>query len=172
MQFNELKIPPLREDLELIPGGVNAAGDETYIVRDVKANRYIRIGADIFKIMAHWEVGASFEDFIKILQNKGVDVTLDELKDSLQKLSKAQLIEIAPELITKSIIEKGEKKFKNTFEKFIHNYLFFKIPLFYPDRFIKDTLIYSDFFFSRTFILFSLSLAAISIFFLIPQLAR
>lgn len=172
MQSSEEKLPPLREDLELIPGGVNDAGDETFVVRDVRANQYVKIGADIFKILANWQTGVPLDEFIQILRENNIDISSNELKDCLGKLSKAQLIDTDPQLITKSIIEKEEKYFKNIFDSFIHNYLFFKIPIFYPDKFVKSALKYSDIFFSKSFIIFSLSLAVVCIFFLIPQVDR
>ena len=99
MQFSEQKLPPLREDLELIPGEINDQGEQTFIVRDIRANRYVRLGADAFKILAFWEPGLSVEEFMDLLHRDGLLISPEEFQACVVKLSKAQLIEMPPEEI-------------------------------------------------------------------------
>lgn len=172
MQFSEQKLPPLREDLELIPGEINDQGEQTFIVRDIRANRYVRLGADAFKILAFWEPGLSVEEFMDLLHRDGLLISPEEFQACVVKLSQAQLIEMPPEEITKKVIAKEGDKKKHLFDKFIHNYLFFKIPIVYPDKFINRTINYSGPFFSKEFIFLTAGIFLISLFFVIPQIDR
>lgn len=172
MQSDNPRLPPLREDLELIPGEINSSGEKTFIVRDIRANRYIRIGADTFRILANWKNGSTIDDFHASLLKIGILIDKKELEECLKKIIAVNLVQEHGASITEKIIKKKAGKSKNLFNKFIHNYLFFKIPLFYPDRFIKRTLFLSDIFFSATFLAVSLCLAVVAIFFLIPQIDR
>lgn len=172
MQSDQEIIPPLREDLELIPDKINQFGDQTYIIRDIRANRYVRIGADTFRIMALWQPNITFDKFQIFLLKNSIDISKDELRRCIHKISTANLLQHRPEFYTQKIRDANSKKYKNLIDKAIHSYLFIKIPLLYPDKFIKKTLFLSDVFFSRYFLLLSSCAALIAIFFLIPQLDR
>lgn len=106
MQSDNPRLPPLREDLELIPGEINSSGEKTFIVRDIRANRYIRIGADTFRILANWKNGSTIDDFHASLLKIGILIDKKELEECLKKIIAVNLVQEHGASITEKIIKK------------------------------------------------------------------
>ena len=163
---SDKKLPPLREDLELISLETGDASIRDFIVRDVRSNTYIRIGRDTARLLHLWEGGLDWDVFLKRVADNGLAISPDELATCIRDLARAQFFDAVPERVPQ------KNPLQNITQQIIKNYLFFKIPLFYPDRFIARLLPWVEPLFSRLFLSVTAALGLIALFYAVPQWER
>ncbi len=129
-------LPPLREDLVLFPSSDHLDGSPSWVVQDPVRNKFVRIGWLEFELLSHWQDDAlavvvavsrattlrpAVEDvlaFAGFLQSQGL-VRLGRARD----LAQARAVPRKPGL--------------TDWHWWLHNYLFFRIPLVRPDRWLQ-----------------------------------
>ena len=129
-----LRLPALRQDLELI-SGQDENGEASFVIRDVIHNRYIEISADTGRLLANWKVDASVPEFVAHLAERGISVGEVDVSSFIMFL-------IRSDLVHRGVTHESAKQpslFKRIFDFSLHNYLFLRIPLVYPDAFLKRT---------------------------------
>lgn len=57
MSAFEVRLPPLREDLQLLAGPAALDGSPTWTIHDPARNRYFRIGRPAFQMLSRWSLG-------------------------------------------------------------------------------------------------------------------
>ena len=138
----DISLPVLRDDLQLTPGPTAADGSPSWTIYDPLRNRYFRIGWAAFQMLCFWSAGSS-----NALQN--------QLKlNTTCALSEADVREFIRLLFANNLtlqpIEAGYQAYLQQFrasrpvwyKQLLHSYLFFRIPLLRPDRFLRATLPY------------------------------
>lgn len=147
----KLQITPLREDLNLFQGPTSRDGSPTWTLHDPVRNQFFSIGWVEFEMLARWPLS----DAEKIVNSVNNETTLminnENLEEFMMFLVKNQLVSVsgpnARERLT-AIKKTGEKDF---FTWLLHNYLFFRIPLVKPERFLKAVYPYVRFIYSKGF---------------------
>jgi len=142
-------LPPLRKDLELVDGPPDIDGEKTYLIKDIVRNLFITISHDTFLVLSVWEPGLSPDQFIEHLGRFDVHLEHEQLERFLAFLSQNQLVWQNAETLAarRDQISTG----KHVFDWFLHNYLFFKIPLLYPNKFLIRTNRLLNFIYTRKF---------------------
>ena len=107
-----LPLPPLREDLRFV--STNGAAT----IFDPVRNRYYRLPASAAKALADWESGA---------------ISQDDAEALIQFLAQSKLT-AAPAGGTQALIDERSKANHSLPMRLVHNYLFFRVPLFRPQR--------------------------------------
>ena len=104
-----------------------------------------------FKLIKNWKGGEDIKNFEKKINSSGIDASEEEIKSFINFLYQNNLI-IQPtgQNITYLMQQKNSMK-KSWLMHAIHNYLFFKIPLFKPDDWLSKTLKYVKHFASKKF---------------------
>lgn len=127
----------LREDLEITPGASDWTGAPSCLIHDPVSNRFFRLGARAMKILKHWK-----------------PVSADRLADRLkaremETFSPGEVEDIAKFLLANSLaVDKTAQAWRNfhlrtqaghraLWKKMVHGYLFFRLPLVRPQRFIN-----------------------------------
>jgi putative peptide zinc metalloprotease protein len=87
-----------------------------------------------------------------IAKTTTLNLDISDVKNVIAFLQKNELLQSNGSGNVDWLIEKKENQKKSTYEKIIHGYLFFRIPLFRPDSFLKKVLPYVNFYFNRYFI--------------------
>ncbi|HBN50751.1 MAG TPA: peptidase M50, partial [Thalassospira sp.] len=165
----ELVVPPLREDLRLLPAGTDEYGAPCWTIHDPVRNRYFRIGYAAFEMLRRWPLRqgqaiiericrdtvlsvdeASLNGLIKFLHGNGL----------LQRDSNETVAEFS------RIANAGKPPF---WKWAIHNYLFVRVPLVHPDGFLRKTQPIADIIASRAVQLGVLILGLIGIFLTLRQ---
>lgn len=148
-------MPVLREELALLPGPALADGQPSHMLHDPVRNLFFQIDWPTFEVLKRWHLhnAASIADAVSretTLQLDAVDV--DEVviffKDN--QLLRPQLggaAEFAASL---------RKRRGGVGQWLLHNYLFFRVPLLKPDRWLSRLAPYADFFYSRHFLFLTL----------------
>ncbi len=154
-------LPQLRDDLELIPGPRSRTGAPTWTIYDPVRNRFFRIDYIAFTILSHWELGNVAE------MTQAVERTIhmrpcEEDFDELLSFLKINMLIKRETASSVKEIQTIRKASKLSWGKWaVHNYLFFRIPLVSPQRFLMATkAVGSAFISKKAFGIFCLLLIA------------
>ncbi len=149
-------LPILRQDLQLLPGPTAADGSPCWSLHDRVRNTFFRLGWLEFELLSRWATPAR------------PLVTLNELVDQVNrettlKTAENDVISLERFLLVNSLLEarspetlallhsRMTRKIKLG-RRLLHNYLFFRIPLFSSDRFLQATLPFTRLLVSRAFV--------------------
>lgn len=132
-------LPPLREDLSLLAGPSDKSGAPTWTIFDPVRNRYFRLGHMEVEMLRRWHAGQS-------------DRLLDTIaKETLFEADPERLFELVKFLRGNHLLRRNDKEAGPEFQRvrsagrsvwwkwLVHNYLFIRIPLVRPDRFLRAT---------------------------------
>ncbi|MFD0916039.1 biotin/lipoyl-binding protein [Pseudahrensia aquimaris] len=135
----ELRVPQLREDLEILEGWPSHNGAPTWLLFDPLRNRYFRINNSMFQMLAFWES----DEFSKITERAAAalhrPVEGGELGEFVKFLFANELTAKPLDGEATSYARIEAQKHKSLFGRALHGYLFFKVPLFRPQRFLRAT---------------------------------
>lgn len=140
--------PALRPELRLYPGPNDINGQPTWTLQDPVRGRFYRINFLFFEVIRALEITSGPESFqAHIKQNSAAILNEKDLQAVFRFLNENQL--------TSGPKNPPDPHIKRPFwERMLHGYLFFKIPLFRPDAFIGKTLPYIRILGSKAIFLF------------------
>jgi putative peptide zinc metalloprotease protein len=148
------KLPKLRQDLKLYPGPRHRDGSPSWRVLDPIRNRFFEIGWLEFELLARW---ADHEDVASLIRHVAGETPLqpteDEVVDFIKFLTDSQLVvPEGPEAVGR-LRQRWMHAKRPWYERLFHNYLFFRIPLVKPDKFLEATMSVANVFYTRAFAL-------------------
>lgn len=149
-ESNRAPLPVLRDELRLIPGKSDAAGDTVWRIYDPVQHRYIEVDTVTVEMLSLWRSANTAEDLRQELERlKGIAVTTDAI-DGLIRFAYANFLTIdqAGGNWTQ-LADQARRSEKSWGSWLLHNYLFFRVPLAKPQRFLDDTLAFVEPLFSR-----------------------
>ncbi len=150
----EKKWPTLREDLSLYNGPRSPDGTPTWTLYDPAVHRYFRLGWLEFECLQRWTLGDADTIAQAISHDTPIDVDVLDVEEVGKFLVNYQLTK--PQGAEASVL--FARKRKAAQPKFwtwlLHNYLFLRIPLIQPDRYLKKALPWVRYLFHPYFIKF------------------
>lgn len=162
-------LPPLREDLGLFPGPVLQDGSPSWTIHDPVRNRYHRIGREAFDMLRHWHVGSA-KKLLATLRDSAVSLpTLEEVEWMANFLHANMLVQRKSADDIAGLMRIAQASKSSWSRQLLHNYLFFRIPLVRPQRFLNATRKIADLFFSKSFLILLLCLGAIGVYLVARQ---
>ncbi len=157
-------LPPLRQEILLHPGPTNHDGSPSWVLEDPGRDLFFQIGWMEAEILARWHL----ETAEKITDSVNSETTLHVDSDHILNVSRF--------LVFNSLTRDGSAvgrflrevrmRSEGSLGKFLlSNYLFFRIPLLKPDRFLSRTLpLVKGLFINRPFFLLTCMAALLGIF--------
>ena len=145
----EILLPKIREDLKLLETSPCEDGSKQWTLFDPIQNKYFTIGIDTFDLIKYWQAGISTKEFIKRLEKFDYEIEEESLLTFINFLTHSGLIQCQNQEDNKRIIEQKKKSKQNLFKWLMHNYLFIKIPLFKPDKWLNRNYHKIDFLYSK-----------------------
>ncbi len=134
-------LPHIREDLQLHAGPRSVDGALQWLVHDPVLNRFVMIGRTayvLFQLLAEYR---SAPDVITAAWSRfGVAIDDRQLSDFVQFVHNHSLARDPPEGGWRYFAGIAQKKHRNLGSRLLHNYLFFRIPVFHAERFLRATL--------------------------------
>jgi len=162
-------LPPLRQDINLYPGPRKRDGSPTWSLHDPVNNRFFRIGWLEFELLSRWHTG----DADTLLQQVNTGTTLhadmSHVMELLDFLKTSQLIQARGKQAINDLYDKAMTGRKHIASWLLQNYLFLRIPLVRPDRFLTRTLPYIRFVFTRGFALALVATTLLGIYLVMRQ---
>ncbi len=155
-------LPALREELNLLPGPTLADGQPSHTLHDPVRNLFFQLDWPTFQVLSRWHLG----DPHAILAGVRGDTTLAlepaDLESVYRFLYENQLLQVlpgsAPEMAQRLQARQGSLG-----HKLLHGYLFFRIPLVRPDRWLTRLAPHLGFFFSARFLWLTLAALALGL---------
>lgn len=152
-------LPQLREELAIFPAPRLADGQPCWTLHDPTRNRFFQIDWLTFEVLSRWPMGNPEV----IAEDIGNATTLHPESDEVQYiaafLAENELLQLAPDpALAKRMAARLQARKGSLWQRLLHGYLFFRIPLLRPDAWLTRLAPQLDFFYSPAF--FRLSLLA------------
>ena len=137
---DDIVLPPLRDDLQILSGTPTAEGVPTWNILDPVRHQYFQIGWAAFQLLSQWHLGSVARLIEAVSRSTTAKVTRGDVMELIQFLYRHNLTRDAPMGGSQGLLAQAEQAKQHWLIKLLHTYLFFRIPLFNPDRFLKRTL--------------------------------
>ncbi|SOD90769.1 site-2 protease family protein [Caenispirillum bisanense] len=135
----EQPLPPLRDDLRLLPGPTARDGSPTWTIHDPVRNRYHRLGWAAFEMLARWPAGTGAAVCARVAAETTLAPGKAELEQLLRFLRANALVDMGSAADRGQWTRQAEAMRQRWSSWLLHNYLFFRIPLVRPDGFLRRT---------------------------------
>ncbi|NNJ84689.1 MAG: M50 family metallopeptidase, partial [Gammaproteobacteria bacterium] len=133
-------LPPLRDELALYPGAPANDGSPTWLIHDPIRNRFFHIGWGSFEIISRWALGDPAVVSQQVCDETTLTVTDDDVLATVRFLVTNHLLRVQNAEGTAYLLDFMTRAKQSWFRRLLLNYLFFKIPLIRPDRFLSATV--------------------------------
>ena len=132
--------PKLREELDLLPGPVLADGQPSWTLHDPSRNLFFRIDWPTFEVMQRWDMADCALIAEDIDSNTTLSMDSKEVEEILRFMTTHQLVQPADPHSAAKMSERWQTLNQGWWKWLLHHYLFFRIPLWNPDRWLSSTL--------------------------------
>jgi putative peptide zinc metalloprotease protein len=144
-------LPPLRDELMLHPGPPGADGAPSWTLEDPARGRYFRLGWAEIEMLARWDRDDPAVIAAAITQETTLTVGAMEVEAFIRFLISANLVRVAGPRALGQLHDQAQAARMNPVAFLLKNYLFIRIPLVRPDRFLDRTIGLAAPFFSPVF---------------------
>lgn len=143
-------LPGLRPDLQIFPGPADPDGGPTWSIFDPVRNAYFRIGRPAREILIRWGLGRVGAVARAVCDQTTVKIDDDDVQDFVRFLQLNELTVAADKASVAWLTKRAGLRKKSLLSQAVHGYLFFRVPLLRPDRFLTATMGFVEPLFSRT----------------------
>ncbi len=130
-------LPALRPDLQLSPAAPGLDGAPQWTLADPLRGRYFKLGAVAVRLLRHWTLGEPQRVLDAANAEPGMPLGAAELEEMLRFLRGHDLIAAADEEQRASYGLKAGASKQSLWNRVLHQYLFFRVPLWRPDAFLN-----------------------------------
>ncbi len=166
----DIRIPPIRQDLKVYKTGYDQDGAPTWTLYDPLSDNYFKIGWFEFECLKRFEKCLSANQLIASISNETtLEPDLDDIKEFISFLLFNSLLKANSADVQKIMTEQKDKGQSSFFKKTFARYMYTVIPLFKPTAFLKKVYPYIEFLYTREFFIFVLCLLSLGIFFTLQR---
>ncbi|MCA1938769.1 MAG: HlyD family efflux transporter periplasmic adaptor subunit [Dechloromonas sp.] len=127
------RLPPLRQDLGIHAAPATLDGAPSWHLHDPAANVFYQIGWPAFEILSRWSLGDPAQIVDAIHQETTLEIDIDTIKSVVDFLERHHLLEGNDARHTATLTTALKARKQHWAKWLMHNYLFFRLPLFRPD---------------------------------------
>ncbi len=138
-QSQSTLLPELRQDLQLMQGAPSIEGQPRWMVYDPLRHRYFEIPQSTFEILSAWTPGDPGLLRLRTEQLHQRSISDQEIDDVIYFATTNSLCADPPEGDSRQYLDRIEKPQRGWLSHAIHNYLFFRVPLLRPQRFLQQS---------------------------------
>lgn len=157
-------LSPLRDELILHAGPANRDGSPSWTLEDPLRGLYFRIGWAEMAMLSRWSMGNAAQIVADVNQTSALMLDDSDVQYFNRFLQANSLTRVSGDEALAQFSRQVEQSRVSIWRKLLKNYLFFRIPLWHPDRFLGATLPWVEPFFSRTFLKLTLLVAVLGLF--------
>lgn len=136
----ERKLPALRKNVEFIRGAPTPEGVPTWTLVDPVRNKYFQIEWPVYQLLQRWSCGTVETLVTAVAQETTSRIAVEDVEDLVKFLYANNLTEASASGQTKDFVEQAKAREQAWWQWLLHHYLFIKIPLAHPHRFLQATL--------------------------------
>lgn len=130
-------LPTIRDELKLFSGSTHEDGSPTWVIQDPVLNRFYRIGWLEFELLARW-AGNNAQN---VVRQVNAQTTLEVIDDDVRHLwgflADNQLLRLDLTSQVQAVAARHQRLERSAMEWLAHNYLFFRLPLVRPQRWLE-----------------------------------
>ncbi|MET1077875.1 MAG: biotin/lipoyl-binding protein [Pseudomonas sp.] len=134
-----MRLPELRADLQLSPAATNVNGAPQWTLADPLRGRYFKLGGAAIRLLRHWALGEPQQVLAAANREPGDPVVGEDLETLLRFLRGHDLVAGLDAEQRASYASKAAAQRQSLWTQVLHQYLFFRIPLWRPDPFLNRT---------------------------------
>lgn len=134
-----MSLPGLRADLQLSSAAPALDGAPQWTLADPLRGRYFKLGAEAIRLLRHWHLGNPKQILQAANREPGQPLGNGELEEMLRFLRGHDLIAAGDAEQRASYGHKAAQQRQGFWKGLLHQYLFFRIPLWRPDAFLDRT---------------------------------
>lgn len=161
--MDSFDLPPLREELALLPGPTLPDGQPSWTLHDPVRHLFFQIDWPSFEILSRWPLGDAEAIAADIARETTLQARPDDVAALLEFLHQNQLLHTAPgqagQLAAALARQRGSR-----IRWLLHHYLFFRIPLVKPDGWLGRWANRLDFFYSPIFLRLTVAAGLLGLF--------
>lgn len=154
----------MREELALMPGANLPDGQPSWTLHDPVRNRYYKIDWLTLSILQQWWLDDPQEIADAVARETTLQADTEDVKRVESFLTENELVQRVGGDNARKMADRLKTIQGTVFGWLIHHYLFFRIPLVKPDRWLSFMLPWVDPFFTRRFFLLTLAAFALGLF--------
>ncbi|MBF0154235.1 MAG: HlyD family efflux transporter periplasmic adaptor subunit [Magnetococcales bacterium] len=147
-----VQFPTLRKDIISYPGPRSFKGEPTWTLHDPSRNRFFRIGWLEFEILKRLELREMEAIVTSIEAETPLTTDPEQVTAFLRYLTVNSLVNAVGDEGFDRLRAQSVSLTQHWTKTLLHSYLFFRIPLIRPDRFLVRTLPFVDWMFSERFL--------------------
>ena len=133
---NQTLLPELRSELQVKPGIRELDGAKTWLIYDPLKHQYFQIDQKTLRIWECWRLGIAG----RVVEHlKEYAVSLDDIESAMRFFWNSSLTVQPPGNDLEFYTRQSEVKKKNPIKRALHGYLFMRMPLVRPHRFLQKT---------------------------------
>jgi putative peptide zinc metalloprotease protein len=144
-------LPPLREDLRLFPAAPSRDGSPAWVIQDPARNRFFRIGWLEFELLSCWGAGDAHAAAASVAASTPLAAAAEDAAALAEFLGRNQLLQVREPSDTERLARLRRQSAPGRLHWLLHHYLFFRVPLVHPARFLARTAPFLAFVFTPAF---------------------
>ncbi|KHT42558.1 HlyD family efflux transporter periplasmic adaptor subunit [Pectobacterium brasiliense] len=126
-------LPPLRADLQLVESAPGINGAPQWVLSDPITGRYFTLTPSAIRLLRHWPLRQPQQILAAANSEPGLPLRVKELEQLLQFLRQHDLIAASDAEQRQRYLGKAQAMRTSLWKSVLHQYLFFRIPLWRPD---------------------------------------
>lgn len=138
------RLPALREELRLFAAAPNRDGSPAWVIQDPVRNRFFRIGWLEFELLSRWHAGDPRAISRGVAAETPLEATSEDVQALAEFLDRNQLVRAGAAHLDAA----RSRAVASRLNWLLHHYLFFRVPLVHPARFLERTLPWVRFLFT------------------------
>lgn len=159
-----LRLPPLREDLRLLPGAASHDGAPTWTLHDPASHRFMRVGWMEFEILSRWGLGDVMAVAEAVTRETTLTVSPIEVLEVLAFADRAGLLWVSGPQGAARLQASLDARRMSAAKWLLKNYLFLRVRLIDPDRMLTAMLRRVGWAFTSAFPLILVALALLGLY--------
>ena len=140
---------PIRDDLNLYAASSTSGGCPAWTIHDPVRNKFFQIEWRVFEVLRRWDKGTAERVSKAVNLETTLSISADFVKQIEVFLFSHQLCRVEDLNSTNFVANTRHMNLAVWAKWLLHHYLFFRIPLIKPDKFLTNTLPYLSFLYSR-----------------------
>lgn len=131
--------PKLREELDIFSSAPDVSGAPGWSIYDPVRNLYFRIDWLTFEILRRWTMADEKSIVEAISKETTLHPSPKAVAHVLDFLARSELVNKGTLQASMTLTQSASRRQAGYMKTLIHNYLFFRIPLWKPDRWLEKT---------------------------------
>ncbi len=132
-----MQLPALRDDLQLSAAEPAHDGTPQWTLADPLRGRYFKLGQAAMRLLRHWHLGHAEQVLQAANRESGTPLSGQDVEGLTRFLRGHDLISASDAEQRGSYAGKAAMQRQSPWKQVLHNYLFFRIPLWRPDPFLQ-----------------------------------